>query len=167
MFLWNPFEILDQSASFYLLNDTLLLNKRKCLYLALHILKSKKKILHWFWIALKSSFLHQGLWKAGKEVNFYRFKDRDISHKNLDFWLLGTLGRCGMEGPCPAISDQPLAISDQPLAIHQPPAWPPNLAQFPQFCNIPGPWGCLGTQVYMNSRYHMSPSIALFIFIFF
>lgn len=162
MFLWNPFEILDQSASFYLLNDTLF-NKRKCLYLVLHSLKFKKKILHWFWIASKSAFLQPGLWKAAKEVNFYRLKSRDISPKNLDFWLLGTLGRCSMEGRVlPWDQASPFQTRRLPFTSLLPGL--PSLAPFPPFCNIPRPCGCcLGTQVYMNSCYHMSPSIALFI----
>lgn len=68
----------------------------------------------------------------------YRFKNWDISLKNLNFWLLVTLGRCGTEGP--VLPGVRLALSKYlPFASLPPgllllahllvllPTWPPQV----------------------------------------
>lgn len=121
----------------------------------------RKKVLHWFLITLKNYFLHWGSWRQQRNVNFpggisLRAASNtqmcwDISHENLDVWLLVTQRRSGTEGLCHR-SGRP--FSGRTLDIHQPPG--PSLCFVSYLDTVSAVW---------EHRFiwiHMSPLIALF-----
>lgn len=104
----------------------------------------RKKILHWFLITLKT-FLHRGSWRQQWNVNFPGGISLgaasntqmcwDISHENLDVWLLVTQRISGTEGLCHR-SGWP--FSDRTLDIHQPPG--PSLCLVSYLATVSAVW---------------------------